>query len=99
MTIVKLYQHTITHQNGGLHAEKHPAMMHTDYQEWSLNGVYHREDGPARLFRVAPDGKKYVLEWWQNGKFILSDILPLDVFEKYWFNGVVQPDHIIGQNK
>ena len=30
-------------------------------KKWKLNGVLHREDGPAREFRT---GRK---EWWLNG--------------------------------
>jgi hypothetical protein len=92
MVIAKIHQHTITHQNGKLHSSSHPALMHPDYQEWSLNGVYHRGNGPARLFRIAPDGQKLIAEWWMNGKFIHADVVSPELFETYWHHNEVEPD-------
>jgi hypothetical protein len=36
-------------------------------QEWRLNGVYHREDGPAIIY---PDGTQ---KWWLNGDLHRED--------------------------
>jgi hypothetical protein len=55
-------------QNGRLHREDGPAVIHTDgNQTWYLNGRLHREDGPAY---VGYDGTEY---WCKNGKFNRED--------------------------
>ena len=49
--------------------------------EWFLNGLFHREDGPACEYA---DGSKY---WFLNGKFHREDgpAVELSDGSKYWF--------------
>jgi len=52
---------------------------------WNLNGLRHREDGPAVIYN---DGAK---EWWLNGKFHRVDgpaIEYLDGFKVWYLDGV-----------
>ena len=71
-----------------MHREDGPAIKHPTHQEWfkNVNGQprCHRSDGPARIFKVAPDGQKFVAEWWTEGTFILSAVLSEEVFMQYW---------------
>jgi hypothetical protein len=53
-------------------------------QEWSLNGLLHREDGPAV---IRPDGAKV---WWQNGLRHREDgpaVIWPDGTQEWWLNG------------
>jgi len=51
------------------------------YKGWWLNGKYHREDGPARMWS---DGSK---SWWLNGKRHREDGPAIEYWDgtKYWY--------------
>lgn len=55
----------------------------TGYTEWFLNGVHHREDGPAMVFE---DGD---VEYWQNGELHRTDGPAIDYngFKEWYVRG------------
>lgn len=44
----------------------------TFYEAFTLNGKFHRTDGPARIFREPADGR-VIEEWYQHGKHHRDD--------------------------
>jgi hypothetical protein len=73
-----------------MHRHDGPAIKHPTHQEWfkNVNGApkCHRADGPARMFKIAPDGQKLFCEWWLEGKFQTSATIDEETFNKYWEN-------------
>lgn len=54
------------YKDGILHREGAPAVeIGKNYNEWMINGKYHRLDGPAIILF---DGDDTFCEWWINGK-------------------------------
>ncbi|HED37740.1 MAG TPA: hypothetical protein ENI76_05790 [Ignavibacteria bacterium] len=56
----------------------------SDVKEWRVNGLLHREDGPAQEY---PDGDK---KWWINGKLHREDgpaVEWADGGKQWWING------------
>jgi hypothetical protein len=60
---------------------------------WSLNGKYHREDGPAYQFWHS-NGQKRIEEWWLNGLIHREDGPAIHFFrddrkkyEEWYLNG------------
>jgi len=102
MQTVKLDDHIISHVGGKLHSENGivPAIAHPNYQEWHDMGLCSRTNGPARMFKVAPDGQKNLCEWWMSGKFITSATITQEAFNIYWYNGeiLVHPLYNISSN-
>lgn len=84
--IHKLGNITIHSEGGKAHRENGPAILSETVQEWTKHNIYHRVDGPARLFKIAPNGKKFVAEWWFEGVFQVSAELTEDVFNTHWRN-------------
>ena len=57
-------------------------------KEWYKNGEYHREDGPARIY------KEGFNSWWLDEKFIWhSNRTPLDLTNQIIFSKVQHPDY------
>ena len=57
------------------------------YEHWRNNSnKYHKEDGPARIWRN-PENKIELVEWWVNGDY-------METFEK-WCEKVNPDDEIV----
>jgi hypothetical protein len=57
----------------------------TGTEEWYLNGMLHREDGPAVIYA---DG---VCEWWQQNKLHRTDGPAVETpggYKEWWQNGI-----------
>jgi len=53
--------------NGKRHRLGAPAVITPQLQEWLVEGLYHRDDGPARVWPLL-----LKCEWWLDGKHVMS---------------------------
>lgn len=78
--IVKFEGVEIHMLDGKFHRIGGPAITIGNTQEWLVNGEYHRDDGPARMYK----DKGNHIEFWQNGKPIMNGKVDEDTFAKHW---------------
>lgn len=56
-----------------------PALIKENSQEWYKDGVPHRENGPARMFKLEKKA-----EWWFEGKLLNVSIIDETHFMLLW---------------
>ena len=65
-------------------SEPQCATLHDGTRNWGVNGILHRDDGPAK---VLPDGSQF---WYFNEKLHREHgpaVVPADGTEEYWEHG------------
>ncbi len=79
---------TIYTLGGKVHREDGPAVITSWSQEWYINGIPHRDNGAARVYKEHPvSGDQFVCEWWINGKYSAQNQDDENVFNLHWHKG------------
>lgn len=97
--VISVYgDYTIHTNNNVLHNEEGPAVYSSIEKSWFINGIRHRDDGPAIMYLKHPAPSKdfptgeRICEWFVDGKHIASYQLDEKSFNKHWTKSLIKSD-------
>jgi len=91
--ITKIGDMTIYTTAGKVHRTDGPAIITSWSKEWFIDGVTHRDDGPAKMYLKHPkpsgkesisNGGKNICEWYFNGVYSNFGVLDDKTFQEHW---------------